>query len=125
MKRKVHRGLLFVTGFIFLFLFAGHGLGEAGTFKIVITKGSKAFSPQSVNVSVGEKITWVNQDQEDHFLTSAGPLFQGVTGETESLEIHQLLHPGDRFHHSFKEPSTYYYFCAIHMEMWGTVIVRE
>jgi len=25
----------------------------------------------------------------------------------------------------FKEPEKYFYFCAIHMEMWGNVIVEK
>jgi plastocyanin len=112
-------------GVLFFFLIAGLGTSPAGTIKIVINEGSRIFSPQSVSVTLEDQISWFNKDQEDHFLTSAGPWSQGVTGGTDKLEIHQLLHPGDRYHHSFKTPSTYYYFCAIHMEMWGTILVRE
>jgi plastocyanin len=32
--------------------------------------------------------------------------------------------PGSDYSHSFKEPGVYGYFCAIHMGMWGTIVVE-
>ena len=113
---------------IALALSMGYGLTEdadAADFEIVVKSGMKAFSPQEIKIKLGDKVTWMNNNQEDHFLTSAGPSSRQVVTSTEKLEIHKLLHPGESYTHSFAEPETYYYFCAIHMQMWGTVLVEK
>jgi plastocyanin len=123
--------LLFHTLFIPLITLAlsiGYGLtddADAADFEIAVKSGTKAFSPQEVKIKLGDKVTWMNKNQEDHFLTSAGPSSKQVVRGTEDLEIHKLLHPGESYTHSFTEPETYYYFCAIHMQMWGTVTVEK
>jgi plastocyanin len=98
---------------------------EAAEFEIAVKPGVKAFTPQEIKIKAGDQVTWVNKDEEEHFLTSAGSLTREVVKGTEDLMIHTLLHPGARYTHNFTEPETYYYFCAIHMQMWGTVIVEK
>jgi plastocyanin len=98
---------------------------QAAEFKIVVNPGTKAFAPQEITVKLGDQVSWINKSEEEHFLTSAGGRKIEVVPGTEFLLIHQLLNPGDRYTHTFSEADTYYYFCAIHMEMWGTVTVEE
>ena len=98
---------------------------DAADFKIVVKPGTKAFSPQQIKIKVGDQVIWVNEGQEDHFLTSAGPSSRLEAVNTENLMIHTLIHPGESYARSFTEAETYHYFCAIHNEMWGTVIVEK
>jgi plastocyanin len=98
---------------------------EAATIRIVVNPAVKAFNPQHVSAKLGDEVTWVNEDQEDHFLTSAGPSSGRTVIGAENLLIHKLLHPATSYSHRFSEPGTYNYFCAIHMQMWGSVSVEQ
>jgi plastocyanin len=98
---------------------------EAADYKVVVKLGSKAFTPQEMKIKLGDKVIWMNESEEEHFLTSAGPLSKQMVRGTEELEIHKLLKPREGYTHSFAKADTYYYFCAIHLQMWGIVIVEE
>ena len=97
----------------------------APDFKISVKPGARAFTPQEIKIKLGDKVSWINEGEEEHFLTSAGPSTKLVVQGTENLEIHKLLRPGESYTHEFAEADTYYYFCAIHMQMWGTVTVER
>jgi plastocyanin len=94
----------------------------AGGQKIVIE--TQTFSPQVTTVHVGDRVTWTNRDDTEHFLTSSGPLSRGVATRVEDLEFHRHMIPGSDYEHSFRAPGVYGYFCAIHMGMWGTIVVE-
>ena len=96
---------------------------HAADFKIVVKAGTKAFSPQAIKIKSGDTVTWTNNDQEEHFLTSAGTAKE--VKRAEDLFIHKLIRPGESYSHPFTEPEIYHYFCAIHNEMWGTVTVER
>ena len=116
--------LLLIT----LFLSVGFGVisyADAADFKVVVKPGTKAFTPQEIKIKLGDKVSWVNESGEEHYLTSAGPSSRQTVIGPENLEINQLLPTGASYTHSFKEPETYFYFCAIHTQMWGTVVVEK
>src|SRR3990172_8714818 len=107
---------------IALFLLIGfsmNGYAEAADVKVVVKQGTRAFLPQEITIKLGDKVTWVNQDQESHFVISAGPSSMQRVRDTEKLEINKLLLPGESYTYFFAEADIYSYFCAIHMEMWG------
>ena len=72
-----------------------------------------AFDPPSLTVPVGATVTWVNQDDEPHTVTSQ-------TGAFTS----QALDTDESFSFHFDAPGTYVYRCAIHPHMTGTIVVR-
>ena len=77
-------------------------------------------------IEVGDRVTWVNDSRtDDIFVTASGPVTRQSTVGQDELEMNAVLHPGTVYTHAFKEPGTYYYFCAGHMDMWGAVIVKE
>ena len=76
-------------------------------------------------INLGDQVNWINESGEEHYLASAGASSRQIMIGAESLEIHQFLPPGARYTYSFKEPGTYFYFCAIHNQMWGTVVVEK
>jgi amicyanin len=74
-----------------------------------------AFDPPTVTVRAGTKVTWTNQDEVPHTVTS--------TTKPRVLES-PALDTNDSFSHVFKEPGTYKYFCTVHPKMAGTVVVK-
>jgi plastocyanin len=77
-----------------------------------------AFDPQSMTVSAGSTVRWENRDNAPHrivFIDSAGrdtDVDSGVLSPSQSWSSNQ-----------FKPPGTYSYYCKIHPEMTGTLIV--
>ena len=72
-----------------------------------------AFVPSTLTVKAGEKVTWVNRDDEPHTATATDKRFNSKT-----------LENGDRFSMEFTQPGIYKYYCALHPKMTGQVIVK-
>lgn len=90
-------------------------------FEIVVERNSYKFEPGVLLVEVGDTVTWVNQDERRH-LTASVP----GSGPTEKLEIFcPKFHPNTECKHTFTVPGKYPYFCFIHKDMLGEVIVLE
>ena len=70
------------------------------------------FSPETVTIAAGGKITWVNEDQAPHDATADDESF--ATGTIESGKLKS---------ETFKQPGTYTYICTIHPQMTGTIEV--
>jgi plastocyanin len=82
--------------------------------KIVANSGSNSFSPNPVEVKVGETVTWINDDSGRHTVTSKDGTFDsGVMGK------------GQSFSYTFDKAGEYPYFCSPHPGMVGTVVVTE
>ena len=82
-KIKIAALLCGISGFSVLAL-AGEmkdtGTSGAGQNKIEIK--DFAFNPQTITVKSGEKITWINRDEEPHTVVSVGKQFQKSPGST-------------------------------------------
>jgi plastocyanin len=82
--------------------------------RIVANAGSNSFSPNPVEVKVGETVTWVNDDSARHTVTSKDGIFDsGIMGK------------GQSFSFTFDKAGEYPYFCEPHPNMVGTVVVIE
>jgi plastocyanin len=85
-----------------------------------------AYSPNPVEVTVGDTVTWINDDSTDHTATS-GTSESGSTGmfggTDESPEIIDANGGTQSF--TFEETGDFPYYCTIHPNMVGTVIVTE
>jgi plastocyanin len=73
-----------------------------------------AFHPATLTVSPGETVTFVNDDDDAHTVTSRDRLF-----DSGGLDTHE------RWSHRFEAAGTYPYFCALHPMMIGTIVVRS
>lgn len=71
-----------------------------------------AFGPSSVTITAGGTVTWTNSDSASHTATGDGGSFD--TGTIAS---------GGSGSITFDTPGTYTYFCSIHPDMTGTVVV--
>ena len=73
----------------------------------------ESYQPPGLEVAVGATVVWENIDgDDDHTVTSTDGVFDSG-----------VLSAGTAFEHTFEEPGTYRYFCAIHPEMEGTITV--
>jgi plastocyanin len=82
--------------------------------RIVGDLGSNSYSPNPVEVEVGESVTWVNDDSTVHTATSNDSIFNS-----------DVLFEGQSFSYTFDEAGEYPYFCDIHPGMVGMVVVTE
>ncbi|MBS0432425.1 MAG: cupredoxin domain-containing protein [Proteobacteria bacterium] len=73
------------------------------------------FMPAQLTVPVGAKVTWTNRDEEPHIVVSTGNQFPASPG----------LDTGDHYQATFTRPGTYTYFCSIHPQMVGTIVVSK
>ena len=74
-----------------------------------------AFNPQTLTVKSGEKVTWINRDDEPHTVVSVEKQFKKSTA----------LDTDQEFTITAGAPGTYTYFCSVHPKMTGTIIVEK
>ena len=74
-----------------------------------------AFNPQTLTVKSGEKVTWINRDDEPHTIVSVEKQFKKSTA----------LDTDQEFTVTAGQPGTYTYFCSVHPKMTGTIIVTK
>jgi plastocyanin len=79
-----------------------------------------SFEPNSIEINAGESVTWTNNDNEIHDITSGNEEEEGMGQEFVS----GTLSTGKSFSHTFDRPGTYPYFCSFHESMTGEVIVK-
>jgi len=72
------------------------------------------FGPKDLNVAVGTKVTWVNDDEIPH-----------TVAETHKLFRSGALDTGDSYSWVFNTPGEYEYFCALHPQMLGNIVVSQ
>ena len=74
-----------------------------------------AFNPQTLTVKSGEKVTWINRDEEPHTIVSVEKQFK----KSSAIDTDQ------EFTITAGAPGTYTYFCSVHPKMTGTIIVQK
>jgi plastocyanin len=86
----------------------------AGPAKHAVTVAIKnyAYSPATVTVAPGARVTWVNHDATTHTATDGGAFDTGN------------INPGQSRSVTLSKPGTYQYMCSFHPFMHGTIIVK-
>ncbi|MDE8344612.1 MAG: cupredoxin family copper-binding protein [Acidocella sp.] len=84
----------------------------AANLKVVID--NYAFAPTIMHVHPGDKITWINDDDVAHTVTSN----QGAVLASGTID------PGQSWSFVVSTPGDYAYHCAIHPEMRGEIDVK-
>ncbi len=72
-----------------------------------------SFMPMTMTVPVGTTVTWKNEDEEPHTVTSVTGLFRSGALDTN-----------DAFKFRFDHPGTYKYTCSIHPRMVAEIVVK-
>jgi plastocyanin len=92
---------------------AGTSAPSGATTQSAVTISDFAFSPATITVAAGTKVTWTNQDSSPHTIVSD----DGSTFKSERLAN------GASFSFTFTTAGTFAYHCGIHGSMTGKVIV--
>lgn len=86
---------------------------QAATGQTAVTIQNFAFSPATLTVKVGDKVTWTNKDSAPHSATADDGSFD--TG---------VLQNGQSGNVTFNKAGTYTYHCSIHPMMKATIVVQ-
>jgi plastocyanin len=89
---------------------AADGSSAGGT---EVTIADFAFDPGDLTVSVGDTVTWTNDDDTDHT----------VTADDDSFDSDDVA-GGETFEQTFDEAGDFSYHCSIHSQMTGTITVE-
>ncbi len=80
---------------------------------------NECYLPYSLEIQVGDTVSWSNDDTAAHTVTSGTP--DGMDGIFDS----NLFMAGSTFEFTFDESGVYPYFCMVHPWMTGEIIVNE
>lgn len=91
-----------------------------GQDEVTVRLKDIAFSPMSIRIDKGTKVTWVNDDSVGHYVNTDSHPYHTYFKEQNS----QLLNSGDRYSVTFNTAGAYPYHCSAHTEMTGQIIVE-
>lgn len=77
-----------------------------------VRMAGRVFKPGSISINTGDTVTWINDDDRAHTATAGGGSFDSG-----------VMNSGGRWSYTFSAAGTYSYFCAIHPDMTGSVVV--
>ncbi|HZU40344.1 MAG TPA: cupredoxin domain-containing protein [Solirubrobacteraceae bacterium] len=81
---------------------------------VQVTMKNLAFTPSVIHATVGQTVTWTNDDSPPHNVTwVSGPKFASSG----------TLNTGGKFSIKLTQAGTIHYFCSIHPFMKATIIV--
>ena len=115
-KRFVFRmaaSLLLLAGLVVF----GNRQARAGSsdntdrFRVKIDNFS--FTPPTLTVPAGTKVTWVNADDIPHTVVADDKTFKSKVLDTD-----------EAFTYTFDKPGTYSYFCSVHPKMTAKIVVQ-
>jgi len=98
-------GSVLAAGVVF-----ARGDGPAGAVSI----DNFTFAPQTLTVKAGTTVTWTNKDDIPH----------GVASDSNAFPRSKVLDTDDSVSFRFTMPGTYKYFCYVHPNMTGTIVVE-
>ena len=81
--------------------------------RVAVNIENYAFSPDPITIAPGTTVVWTNRDEVAHTVVSNDKLFS-----SPELDANQ------HFEFTFKKAGTFPYFCSLHPEMKGKVIVK-
>jgi plastocyanin len=84
---------------------------SAGT---AISIDNFTFNPATVTVKAGATVTWTNKDDIPHGIAATGNTF----ARSKAMDT------DGTYSFTFTTPGTYKYFCYMHPQMTGTIVVE-
>ena len=81
--------------------------------------GQVYYDSNLVTVAIGNTVSWVNDDEQVHTVTSGTP-----TGGPDGLFDSGMISSGGSFHQTYDTVGTFDYYCIVHPWMQGTVIAE-
>jgi len=86
--------------------------GAAQAADVSVKIDNFTFGPQRLSVKLGDTVVWTNEDDIPHTVVSISR-FRSAALDT-----------GDKFSFTFTKAGTYEYFCGLHPQMQGTIVVE-
>jgi len=71
------------------------------------------YSPKDLIVTAGTTVTWINDDPAPHTIVGVNKTFRSPALDT-----------GDQYSYTFKTAGVFEYFCTLHPQMVGRVVVN-
>jgi plastocyanin len=97
---------------------SGSNAGEASSGAKVAVKLFQ-FQPAELEVKAGTTVTWTNEDDIGHTITS------GTSENKDGRFDMRLAGKGATFSFTFTQPGTFTYFCNRHQSMQGRIRVTQ
>ena len=91
----------------------------AGTSVPGCESSNACYTPASITIKTGDKVTWNNVDTAAHTVTGGSPA-DGPSGVFDS----SLVMAGADYAFTFNDKGSYKYFCMVHPWMVGSVTVN-
>jgi nitrite reductase (NO-forming) len=88
------------------------------------TLDNKAFSPNHLKIKVGTTVTWTNNDNNIHTVTSGVPNTPNA-GQVFDSGLTSLISPSKTYSHKFTSAGEFSYFCRLHPTMIGEIEVTQ
>ena len=88
-------------------------IAKAAPPAVAVAIDNFTFKAPVVTVKPGTTVTWTNNDDIPHTVTSNSGLFKS-----------KVLDSGDHFSFTFAKPGQFGYFCSLHPHMTGTIVVK-
>lgn len=92
-------------------------ISQASVSENTITIRNFAFDPQTLTVNAGSIVRWVNYDRVTHRI-----VFIDTAGRDTDVDS-SVLSASQSWSSKFDKPGTYNYYCKIHPDMKGKIIV--
>ena len=89
-------------------------LAQADETPSAITIDNFTFGPQMLTVKAGTTVTWANKDDIPH----------GIASSNNAFKKSGALDTDDSYSFTFTTPGTYQYFCYLHPNMVGSIVVE-
>ena len=86
--------------------------GPAWSAEAQVKISNYAFDPPILTVPAGTTVVWTNQDGDVHVVAEQNGKFRSMALDT-----------GDTFSEAFTAAGTIEYFCAVHPQMTGKIVV--
>jgi amicyanin len=103
----------FVLGALAAALFAVLAAAPARAADAAVKIANFTFGPKELKVKAGTMVTWTNEDDIPHTVTSTTLAFKSAPLDTDQ-----------KFSFTFTTPGVYKYFCSLHPHMTGTIVVE-
>ncbi|HEX8228908.1 MAG TPA: cupredoxin family copper-binding protein [Chloroflexia bacterium] len=87
--------------------------GTTGPKEVNVNIVNFKFDPDPLTIDVGTKVTWTQLDNTIHDATSKTKVW-----------VSPIMNKGEKYSYTFTKAGTYDYWCTVHPEMLGKVIVK-
>ncbi len=109
-----------VVPMFFAFSLLTSGVLQSAEYKVGMQDW--LFTPEELTISVGDTVTWLNDDTADHNLAFYGARPAGAPTEKKPQDIDV----GETYSLVFDQPGVFEYVCKIHrrQDMKGVITVK-